>query len=677
MINLDSHLSELKQVGAVRAKILANLDLNTVTDLLYYFPFRYDDFGQVTKISELRAGQSFNIIGQIELIQNKRSFKRRIYLTEALISDDSETIKVIWFNQAFLTRTLQVGDRVSLAGKVSDEQGQLVMISPQYEKVSEHGLTHTQGLVPIYHLSATLTQKQLRSLVKQVIPIRHQLPDWLPATISQKLNLPSLAEALQGIHFPKDQTELLQAKRRLAFSELFLRQLRSQLLIKSLQTRSAPPLPFQETAIKEFVAQLPFPLTSSQRQVAWEILQDLEKAVPMNRLLEGDVGSGKTIVAIMAILNTVLSKHQAALMAPSQILAQQHYQTVSNFLKPYQLKIILLTAGHRATPTEITQADIIIGTQALIQKNVNFANLALVVVDEQHRFGVRQRQELASAGSLVPHYLSMTATPIPRSLTLTIYGDLSLSIIKELPANRQTVITDLVSEDRRAGAYQFIREQIKSGRQAFFVYPVIEPTSKLQVKSAKQAHHQLATEVFPDLEVGLLHGRLKTKEKEELMTRFLRQELDILVATSIIEVGIDIPNASIIVIEGAERFGLATLHQFRGRVGRSTHQSYCLLFPSSEEINNPKTLTRLNSLLKYQDGLSLAEIDLKLRGAGDLYGLAQSGFSELQIASLYDHKLIKLAQKEAVSLISDDPELKKYPLLKEKLGDWENEVHLE
>jgi ATP-dependent DNA helicase RecG len=689
MVTLGSKIKELYRVGETTARTLNKLELYSAQDLLFYFPFRYDDFTKSLPISELKTNINANIIGTIELIQNKRSARRKMYLTEALISDDSDTIKIIWFNQPFLTRTLKVGDRISLAGRVSESHGQIAMISPQYEKINSADLIHTKGLIPNYHLTADISQKQLRSLIKQAISLADNIPDWLPEDIRKRLNLIPLKEAIKKIHFPKNINEAFTAQKRLGFTELFLRQLKSQLIKKQIKSRTAPAIKFQIKETQNFVNSLPFKLTAAQKKSAWEILQDLEKSEPMNRLLEGDVGSGKTLVAVMAILNVVLNEKQAALMVPTEILAQQHFNSISKVLKDYKFRIELLTHNHK--PKDATDANIVIGTQALIQDSVKFRDLALVIVDEQHRFGVKQRQKLLDfkgvndknrddenlENNFTPHFLSMTATPIPRSLALAIYGDLDLSIINELPANRKKIITKLVTESKRPAAYDFIRSEIKSGRQVFVVCPLIDESDKLGVKSVKQEHAKLDKEIFPELKVGLLHGKLKAKEKETIMADFLEGRIQILVSTSVIEVGVDVPNATLMIIEGAERFGLATLHQFRGRVGRSDFQSYCFLFPSNEELTNPKTIERLEAMTKYNDGFSLSKIDLKLRGAGDIYGASQSGFPELRIASLFDYETIKKAQEEASALINNDPNLDKYPLLKNKLGEWEDSIHLE
>lgn len=678
MVDLHSQITELYRVGKTTSQLLKKLGLETVQDLLFYFPFRYDDFRESLAIEALKPDTVANVVGTIELIQNKRSPRKKMYITEALVSDETDTLKVIWFNQPFLTRTFKNGDRISLAGRVTDNHGQIAMISPRYEKAYGEALVHTQGLIPNYHLTAKLTQKQIRYLLKEVLPLAKQIKDWLPADIKNRLGLLDLNTALNQIHFPKSREKITAAQERLSFSELFLRQIKAQLIKKELKSRRAISIKFQEEATKNFLASLPFSLTAEQKKAAWEILLDLEKSQPMSRLLEGEVGSGKTLVAIMAILNVALNKRQAVLMVPTEILAEQHYMTLTRLLAGYNFKISLRTKSHK--DDDISQADIIIGTHALIQENIRFDNLALAIVDEQHHFGVNQRQKLLDFNSdkdRTPHFLSLTATPIPRSLALAIYGDLDLSIIKELPVGRKPIITKIITEDRRSEAYDFIRKEIIAGRQAFVICPLIDESDKLGVKSVKQEHEKLSQEIFPELRVGLLHGRLKSAEKTKVMNDFINNRTPLLVSTSVIEAGVDIPNATLMLIEGAERFGLSQLHQFRGRVGRGDQQSYCFLFPSSEEISNPTTIERLNALTKYHDGYSLAKVDLKLRGAGELYGLAQSGFADLQIASLFDYELIKKAQDEAGALVDKDPELNSCPLIKEKLGEWDRAAHLE
>jgi len=684
MLTFETPLASLNRVGTVTAAHFKHLGLNTAGDLLFYLPFRYDDFSSHLEIANLKDGENANVIGTIDLIQNKRSAHRKMQITEALVRDDSGYLKVLWFNQSFITRNLKVGDEVSLAGRVKNDYGQMQMTSPSYEKINVGGLIHTNGLIPNYHTTSKLSQKQIRFLIKQILPLADKVEDWLPVDLRNRLNLIDLKMALRQVHFPNSEKEIQDSQKRLAFTELFLRQIKSQSIKRELQNLKAKAIPFNEEVTRSFVSGLPFPLTADQKKAAWEILKDLEKSQPMSRLLEGDVGSGKTLVAIMALLNVAISGRQGALMVPTEILAKQHFKTLSHYLFTYNIKVALITSGHEEINFELNggnvleESDILVGTHALIQNSVVIPRLSLAIVDEQHRFGVDQRHKIIGIEQkLVPHFLSMTATPIPRSLALSIYGDLDLSLITELPSGRQPINTKIVTDKDRAATYDFIKQEIKNGRQVFVVCPLIDESDKLGVKSAKSEAEKLQKEIFPEFSVGLLHGKLKSKDKEKVMSDFLANKIQILVATSVIEVGVDVPNATIMIIEGAERYGLAQLHQFRGRVGRSDLASYCFLMPTKENISNPKTLERLEALTKYNDGLTLAKIDLKLRGGGDLYGRMQSGFDELQIASLFDYELIKKARDEAAELVADDPEFKKHPIIKMKLGEWERKIHLE
>jgi len=682
-------LSLLSRVGKQTEQALKKLGLETVHDLLLYFPFRYDDFSLKIRIGDLKAGLNVNVSGMVEIIQNKRSLKQRKNITEALISDESGAVKAVWFNQPFIAKNLKAGDEVSLAGRVTESYGQITLISPQYEKISQEKNIHTQGLVPIYHLNSQISQKQLRFLIKQSLPALTKMTEWLPQEVMGKFNFLPLNQALEQIHFPQNREKLESARLRLGFSELFLRQLRSQSLKHQLKDKKAYPIKFQELITKSLVASLPFTLSNDQKKTAWEILQDICKEQPMSRLLEGDVGSGKTMVAIIALLNVATNHKRGALMVPTEILAQQHYHNISQILSSFNVKIALLTGKQHEANFELSKkkseareeiirkAKIIIGTHALIQ-NYQIDDLALVIVDEQHRFGVKQRQKLQQSGQdLTPHFLSMTATPIPRSLALAIYGDLDISLIKEMPKNRKTIITKVIAEEQRNLAYDFIRKEIKQGRQAFVICPLIDESDKLGVRSASAELRNLKNNIFPNLNIAMIHGRLKTEEKEKIMKDFAENRINILVATAVVEVGIDVPNASIMLIEGAERFGLSQLHQFRGRIGRDIHQSYCLLISSRDE-STPQASQRLNALSKYSDGLSISKIDLKLRGSGDLHGLEQSGFPELKIASLFDYDLIIKAREAAEEIIKKSPNLAKYPLLKEKIGSYfEEDIHLE
>ncbi|MBU4256825.1 ATP-dependent DNA helicase RecG [Patescibacteria group bacterium] len=700
-MTLNTDITKISRVGAAAAKRLKKLGIETAGDLLFYFPFRYDDFSRLTPISELRPGASANIVGRIELIQNKRSPRKRMYITESLVSDDTGEVKVVWFNQPFIARNLRVGDKVSLAGKAEDDYGGIVMMSPVYEKITRGQAVHTQGLVPNYHLTANITQKQIRFLIKQIIGLARSAKDWLPEEISHAVKLLNLGDAIAKIHFPKTTADIDRARERLAFNELFLIQLQSQLIRRDALRSVSAKVAFKEEETKKFVDSLPFKLTGAQRKAAWEILRDMEKDKPMSRLLEGDVGSGKTVVAVIAMLNAALGGMQSVLMAPTEILARQHYGTICQLLSNFNVKIGLITRSVKKmyyvssikyqrkreeknclnTKYIILNTDIIIGTHALIQENVEFKNLALAIIDEQHRFGVDQRKALMkkNPNSNVPHLLSMTATPIPRSLALALYGDLDVSVIDEMPAGRKKVLTYAVPEEKREGAYNFIRGQIKQGRQVFVICPLIDISDKLGVKSVKEEFEKLDKKIFFDINIGFLHGKMKTKEKEEIMRDFLDNKIKILVSTSVVEVGVDVPNATIMMIESADRFGLAQLHQFRGRVGRSEYQSYCFLFAGNGDYGVPlsdKTLKRLQALVNCHNGFELAKMDLKFRGPGEVYGTAQKGFPELKIASLFDYQLMKQAQDAAVKLINQDASLNSWPELKEKAGGWEK-AHLE
>lgn len=704
MLDLNTDITKINRVGLATAKKLKKIGVESIEDLLFYFPFRYDDYNEITQIKDLKPEMKTNIVGTIELIQNKRSPRKRMSITEALISDETDTIKAIWFNQAFIAKNLRVGDKVSLSGKVEDDYGGLLIKSPVYEKIytssqhtpnpSREGIlknVHTQGIVPNYHLTANLTHKQVRFLIKQIISLADQIADWLPEEIKKNQKLLDMPSAIKKIHFPKSEEDIKEARKRLAFNELFLIQLQSQITKKNSEGHVSAKINFQENETKKFVDSLPFKLTNAQKKSAWEIIQDLEKEKPMTRLLEGDVGSGKTIVACLAILNVALNKKQSALMVPTEILAEQHFESISKLFAKNSIKIGLITRtlqranwdfkskNKKDKKQEIAEnADIIFGTHALIQEEINFKNLALAIIDEQHRFGVEQRKKLSEKSKIrhskSPHLLSMTATPIPRSLALALYGDLDISIINEMPKDRKKIITKIVDESKRAQAYQFIREKIQSGQQVFVVCPLIDISDKLGVKSVKEEYKKLNEQIFPDLEIAFLHGKIKSQEKNEIMKKFLNNEIKILVSTSVIEVGIDVPNASIMMIEGADRFGLAQLHQFRGRVGRGSEQSFCFLFTESQE---PKTLDRLRALEQNDSGFELAKIDLKHRGPGEVYGTMQKGFPELKIASLFDYELMKQAQNEADNILNKNSSLENWPLLKEKMDIYNKNIHLE
>ncbi|OGH92734.1 MAG: ATP-dependent DNA helicase RecG [Candidatus Magasanikbacteria bacterium RIFOXYD2_FULL_39_9] len=708
-MNLSTPISELNRVGKTTSKRWKSLGIRNVRDLLFYFPFRYEDYRRVVEISQLRDGDMVTVCGQVELIANKRSFKTRKVITEALISDKSGSLRVVWFNQPFIVKNIKTGDMVYLSGKVKSDMLGAQLIGPAYEKypgtraagAAQYGAgkkedtVHTARLVPIYPLTYGLTQKQIRFLINQVIVLADKMVEWVPKDILEKFDLAPLGGALRGIHFPQDENELKISTDRLKFDEIFLTQMKAELSKKERGSLQAPSIIFKEEEIKNFVASLPFILTKTQKIAAWEILQDISKSTPMNRLVSGDVGSGKTVVAAIALYSVFLNGGQGVIMAPTEILAQQHFYSLTKLFNNAKLKLALLTGSLKKKEKDIIigsikngEIDIAVGTHALLTEGVKFKNLNLVVVDEQHRFGVEQRKlikEKSSAKHLgkSAHFLSMTATPIPRSLALMIYGDLDVSIINELPPGRKKIITRLVEPFNREKAYQFIREQVQKGRQIFVICPAIEDASddvagstlpvvgSAEKKSVMSEYEKLSKITFPDLRVGYLHGKLKPDEKKETMSKFKEGRIDLLVSTSVVEVGVDIPNASIMMIEGAENFGLAQLHQFRGRVGRSTHQSYCLLFTGTF---SHKSLERLKFFEQNSDGFKLAEKDLEMRGPGEVYGTEQSGDMNLRLAKLTDQELVKKCREAAKTVVND---LKKYSAVLTKVRDWENQTHFE
>lgn len=668
-LTYSSPLTALTGVGPTAALRLKKLGLKQVKDLLFYFPERYEDFSKIYPLNMLPSEGHVTIKAKVELIRSRRSWHRRMQITEALVNDDTGSLKLIWFNQPYIAEQLKPGEEIFFSGNIKNTKLGSVLANPLFEKRLTDNL-HTARIIPLYALTAGITEKQLRWWIKQSLPLITRLPDWLPEELLVENKLIPLKEALTQIHYPDSWTSLNLAQIRLRFNELFLIQLYVQKNKAELTQQAAPCLAFKEVEIKDFVASLPFILTTDQKKVTWQILKDLAKPLPMQRLLEGDVGSGKTVVAAIALLNTALNGYQALFMAPTEILAEQHYKTLKTLL-PTQ-KISLLTHSKKIIAEG---GEIFVGTHALLQKNISFNNLGLAIIDEQHRFGVLQRKALREKNGpkkLLPHLLSMTATPIPRSLALTVYGDLALSLLKEKPKSRKTIITRLVAEEKRVAAYQFIREKIKAGGQMFVICPLIAESDKLGVKSVEKETQFLTQEIFPEFTIAKIHGKLKPQEKSKIMADFQAKKIQILVSTSVIEVGVDIPAANIIMIEGSERFGLAQLHQFRGRVGRSGQQAYCLLFTNSAQ---DKTRARLNALVKCADGFQLAEIDLASRGPGAFFGTLQSGYLEtIKLTNLNDQLLITKAQEAAKNIF---PLLDKYPLLNKKIQQFALQIHLE
>jgi ATP-dependent DNA helicase RecG len=682
MISLDTPVAEVKGIGPQYQERLSRLGIRKVKDLLYHFPRRYSDFSRIVPIAHAHSGEVIAVKGEVKDIANKKTRTRGMVLTEAVIADDSGSLKALWFNQPFLTTAFKKGTRVILAGKFEWQYGTLGLHNPVYERASSDP-KHAGRIVPVYPETEGLSSRWLRARIKPLLFLTKEIGDFLPERVRNRQDLLALSQALHEIHFPSSSNALEKARERLSFDELFLLQL-SRLRSKvQLQKEAAPSIKYDQELGPSFVSSLRFELTKAQKKAAWEILRDMEKTAPINRLLEGDVGSGKTVVAAFAMLMAVYRGYQAALMCPTEVLAKQHYQRVTELLKHFDVKVSLLISSmkeqEKAAVVEQShngEAQVVIGTHALIQENLRFKNLGLAVIDEQHRFGVKQRQALRerNAADTMPHFLSMSATPIPRTLALTLYGDLDISVIDEMPPGRQKVITRLVPPGKRREAYDSVRAEISKGRQAFVICPIIEETDKLGVNSATQEYEKLSGEVFPELRIGLLHGRMKPAEKDATMAGFVEGRIDLLVSTSVVEVGVDVPNATIMVIEGAERFGLAQLHQFRGRVGRGEHQSYCLLFTESRA---DLSLKRLRALVNIDDGFKLAQVDLELRGPGELYGTMQHGIPDFKMASLLDAKLIKRTREEAEGIIGQDPDLKTAPLLARRLEEMESSYHAE
>ena len=718
-MNLNQPIESFRYIGPIYLKRLHKLGIKTLRDLFYHFPFRYDNFSNVKKIREIKIGEEVAVEAEVKKINTRRTPKKKMFLTEALIEDNTGTIKAVWFNQPYLTENLKPGTKASFAGKVKESGRDIFLSNPAYEKIdSASNLIHTQGLVPVYPETEGLSSRWIRfiiyPLLQKYLP---KIEEFLPKEILKEKNLPDIKKALFQIHFPENKTQAERAKKRFSFEELFLIQLYYQKQKKKLQSQKGAKIIPKKEFIEEFKKNLPFSFTEDQKKAIREILDDMQKGVPMSRLLEGEVGSGKTVVATLAAFVTVRNGYQAVIMAPTEILAEQHFKEVSKLLSGLNIRIGLLTseeskfAWKNSNKTLLFseqplkdriliegvkngKIDILIGTHSLIQERVKFKNLGLVIVDEQHRFGVEQRASLShktnKEKNIIPHFLSMTATPIPRTLALALYGDLSISQIKQLPKGRKKIITKVVPSSKRQKIYEFVRKEIQQGNQAFVICPLIEESKKLSrpspktefgvylsltgVAAAEKEFKKLKEKIFPDLRVGLLHGKMKQREKEKIMRNFRNGKIQILVSTPVIEVGIDVPNATVMIIEGADRFGLSQLYQFRGRVGRGKKQSYCFLFTESPA---KRTRQRLNAIVSAKNAFELAEKDLKIRGPGDFIGKRQSGIPDLTMSSLSNLKLVKEVKEEVEKILKKDPELKNYPKLREKLEKFKQKIFLE
>ncbi|HEU0022624.1 MAG TPA: ATP-dependent DNA helicase RecG [Dehalococcoidia bacterium] len=684
-LTIDAPVDRLRGVDTKLSARFQRLEVTTVRDLLYLFPRRHQDYSRVVKIAEVEPGLECTVIGHLwESRVVAMGPKGRLKATEAVLSDETGNIKIIWFGQGYLAQSLRSNARISISGKAEAYRGQLVFESPDYELLDE-GQTpiHTGRLIPVYPLTEGLTARNLRRITWQA------LTQWLggteetlPADLLDRTQLMPLPTAIMQAHYPDGLDTWAKARRRLAFDELLTLQLAVLSRRKRLSQRiEGVSIKVDSNILKGFIDSLPFALTGAQLRCIDEILSDLEQGTPpMNRLLQGEVGSGKTVVVLVALLAAAAAGYQGAVMVPTEVLAEQHFQTVARLLgglaRPVQeenlvtaylaslgrpVSVGLLTGSTRAKvrrelinrSTE-GNLDLLVGTHALIQSGVEIPKLALAVMDEQHRFGVLQRSALRQKGLENSHTLVLSATPIPRTLSLTLYGDLDISTIDELPPGRQKIKTRWLGPDRRDAAHGFVRKQVQEGRQAFIIYPLIEESEAIEARAATEEHRRLSQDVFPELRVGLLHGRMSAREKDKVMRQFRDGELDILVSTAVVEVGIDVANATVMLIEGADRFGLSQLHQFRGRVGRGEHKSYCILLS-----DDPSEVARerLAALEQIDDGFQLAEVDLELRGPGDFFGTRQSGLPDLRMARLSDRELLTMAREEAARLIDQDPEL--------------------
>ncbi len=678
-IALNASLTVLSGVGPKNAAMLARLGLRTLGDMLYHFPRRYEDYSQLKPIRELMYGQQVTVIGTVTYTEARQTRGGKMHIFEAVINDGTGGLRLTFFNQPWLINRIRQGDILSVSGKVEQYLGRLVMNSPEWEPVEVENL-YTNRIVPVYPLTQNVTQKWMRRLMNQVVNYwAPKLTDHLPETIRSAAGLVDLGTALQQIHWPDSQEKLRAARERLAFDEIFFLQMGVMRQRREWQAVQGRVFEVPDDWLEERLTALPFALTNAQRRALSEIRQDLRSGKPMNRLLQGDVGSGKTIVAALTAAIVTQGNAQAAIMAPTSILAEQHYRTFQNvlagengFLPSEQIRLLVGDTPEKEKE-EIRaglasgEIKIVIGTHALIEDPVTFADLQFVVVDEQHRFGVEQRAALRAKGTN-PHLLVMTATPIPRSLALTLYGDLDLTVLDELPPGRRPIPTYVLTASERERAYSLIRSQVKSGHQAFIIYPLVEESEKSDLMAATQEHERLQKEIFPDLKLGLLHGRMRPDEKEAVMLAFRNRVYDILVSTTVVEVGVDVPNATVMLIEGAERFGLAQLHQLRGRVGRGEAQSYCLLIPHNEDAAENE---RLQAMVETNDGFVLAERDLQQRGPGEFLGTRQAGFaSSLKMASLSDIHLIEKARIQAQALFERDPNLEapEHSLLAEALN---------
>ncbi len=669
----------VKGVGPKGAELLAKLNINTVYDLLNFFPRDYDNRSKLSRIIDAKAGESVTIKAKVQKTKNIK-VRKGLSIFKVVLSDNSGSLSVIWYNQDYLNNIFKKGKVFFIYGEIDEESWRKYrkkeINNAVYEKANKDELIHTNRVVPIYHLTSGLSQKRIRKIIFHALKdYAFHLDDLLPNNIKNKFNFISYAESLWGLHFPESRKHYINAYKRLAFEEFFLLQL--QILEQKKGEISKKGIKHKESKnnIKYFIDSLPFDLTSAQKKVWKEIKEDMESFKVMQRLLQGDVGSGKTVVAALSLIEAVSNDYQGAFMAPTEILAEQHFLRLKEIFSEFDFNILLLSGSlsekrrsENLKKIKENKADIIVGTHALFQDDIEYKKLSLIIIDEQHRFGVEQRYKMKEKGEN-PDLLVMTATPIPRSLALTIYGDLEVSTIDELPPGRKKVKTFWRKNDKKSEVYSFVKTEINKGRQAYIVCPLIEPSEELEAVSALEIKEQLENTYFKDFKIELLHSKVKKDDKNEIMKKFHSGKIDVLVSTTVIEVGVDVANASIMVIENAERFGLAQLHQLRGRVGRGKYQSYCILI---SDPNTVDSIERLKIMTKTEDGFEIAEKDLEIRGPGEFFGTKQHGIPDLKVANLLkDQKLLNMARKEAQNLITQDKWYNDFPKLKKKINELE------
>ncbi len=701
--NLDVPLQEIKGIGEKLLEKLNKVGIETVADLLWFTPVRIEDWNNPTPISEVKEDGFYVVRGVIEKVTERRIWARKMSIVEAMIGDGTGSVRAVWFNQVYVKRGFTKGDEVIVSGKTS-YKGKIFFSSPTCTVIGEG---FVPNIVPVYKRPKGVSSKTINTLVGKLLPIA-RLEEFIPEEILEKEKFLEVNQALRAIHFPNTSLEWWQAKKRFAFESLFLMQLGSLIQKKKLSELAAPAISPDYEFLKKTIEELPYPLTFAQKRVFYEVLKDMEKGTPMSRLIQGDVGSGKTIVAALSAIEAARNGYQVTLMAPTEILATQHYETIKKIFGKLGIGTALLTSKTRkiyygdGLESEPKKEDIlneiksgkikiIAGTHSLIAgggrtKPIIFNKLGLVIIDEQHRFGVNERAKLIDRSkneNFSPHFLSMSATPIPRTLAIAMFGDLDLSVIDELPKNRKPIVTKVVDGESRDKAYEFIRREIENGRQAFVVCPMIDRDEEeidfsnntmADVKTVTEEYKKLSKEIFPKLKVGVLHGKMKAEEKAKVMQDFKENKTNILVSTSVIEVGVDVPNATIMMIESADRFGLAQLYQFKGRVGRGEHQSYCLLFT---ETNGEEAVKRLQAIATAKSGFELAEKDLEIRGPGEFLGENQKGLPDVTMKALQDKQMIKESREAAIMVLEGKIGFKEFSVLKKKLDHFQKSFHLE